>query len=80
MTHVWGGSGGRVQGVHTLSHKMTCSVLIQLVFCQKKTMWVIGVEVEQETSAPPPKKKFWIRPCMLYNITWHLLYNIFYVI
>ena len=23
---------------------------------QKKTMWFIGVEVEQETSAPPPKK------------------------
>ena len=22
---------------------------------QKKTMWFIGVEVEQETSAPPPK-------------------------
>ena len=25
-------------------------------------MWFIGVEVEQETSAPPPKKKSWIRP------------------
>ena len=35
--------------------KMTCGFLIQLVFCQKK-MWFIGVEVEQETSAPPPKK------------------------
>ena len=23
---------------------------------QKKTVWFIGVEVEQETSAPPPKK------------------------
>ena len=23
---------------------------------QKKTMWFIGVEEEQETSAPPPKK------------------------
>ena len=23
---------------------------------QKKTMWFTGVEVEQETSAPPPKK------------------------
>ena len=29
---------------------------MQLVFCKKKTMWFIGVEVEQETSAPPPKK------------------------
>ena len=26
-------------------------------------MWFVGVEVEQETSAPPPKKKSWIRPC-----------------
>ena len=24
---------------------------------KNKTMWFIGVEVEQETSAPPPKKK-----------------------
>ena len=23
---------------------------------KKKTMWFIGVEVEQETSTPPPKK------------------------
>ena len=35
--------------------EMTCGFLIQLVFC-KKTMWFIGVEVEQEMSAPPPKK------------------------
>ena len=53
-----GGSRGRVQGVRTPppSPEMTCGFLIQLVFCQKKTMWFIGVEVEQETSAPPPKK------------------------
>ena len=49
-----GGSRGRVQGVRT-PPEMTCGFLIQLVFCQKK-MWFIGVEVEQETSAPPPKK------------------------
>ena len=36
--------------------KVTCGFLIQLVFCKKKTMWFIGVEVEQETSAPSPKK------------------------
>ena len=36
--------------------EMTCGFLIQLVFCKKKTMWFIGVEVEQEMSAPPPKK------------------------
>ena len=51
-----GGSMGRVQGVHP--PEMTCGFLIHLVFCKKKkkTMWFIGVEVEQETSAPPPKK------------------------
>ena len=36
--------------------EMTYGFLIQLVFCKKKTMWFIGVEVEKETSAPPPKK------------------------
>ena len=38
--------------------EMTRCFLIQLVVCKKKTktMWFIGVEVEQETSAPPPKK------------------------
>ena len=29
---------------------------------KQKTMWFIGVEVEQEKRAPPPKKKSWIRP------------------
>ena len=50
------GSRGRVQGVRT-PPEMISSFLIQLVFCKKKkTMWFIGAEVEQETSAPPPKK------------------------
>ena len=50
-----GGSRGRVQGVRTLSppwddlrFSNTTGIL------QKKTMWFIGDEVEQETSAPPP--------------------------
>ena len=30
----------------------------------KKTMWIIGVEVEQETSAPPPKKNPGSAPVM----------------
>ena len=34
---------------------------------QKKTMWFIGVEVEQETSAPPPKKNPGSAPGMLLN-------------
>ena len=51
-----GGSRGRVQGVRT-PPEMTCGCLIQLVFFKKiKTMWFIGVEVEQEKGAPPPKK------------------------
>ena len=51
-----GGSRGRVQGVRTppswddLRFSNTTGIL------EKKTMWFIGVEVEQETSAPPPKK------------------------
>ena len=37
--------------------EITCGFLKQQVLCEKtKTMWFIGVEVEQETSAPPPKK------------------------
>ena len=37
--------------------EMTFGFLIQLVFCEKKkkTMMFIGVEVEKETSVPPPK-------------------------
>ena len=51
-----GGSRGRVQGVCTppppddLRFSNTTGIL------QKKTMWFIGVDVEQETSAPPPTK------------------------
>ena len=62
MRMIWvsrGGSRGRVQGVRTPPPpEMACSFLIQLamVFCKKKEkpMWFTGVEVEQETSAPPP--------------------------
>ena len=41
-----GGSRGR----------MTCGFLNNWYSAKKKTMWFIGVDVEQETSAPPPKK------------------------
>ena len=44
-----GGSRGRVQGV--------CTPL--------RTMWFIGVDVEQETSAPPPKKI--LNPPLMYS-------------
>ena len=47
--------GGGYRGCTHPPPEMTCGFLIQLVFC-KKTMWFIGVEVEKETSAPPPKK------------------------
>ena len=47
--------GGGCRGCPPPS-EMTCGFLIQLVFCKKKAMWFFGVEVEQETSAPPPKK------------------------
>ena len=45
-----GGSRGRVQGVR-LWFSNTTGILQK----KKKTMWFIGVEVEQEVSAPPPK-------------------------
>ena len=48
--------GGGCRGCAPPLPEMTCGFLIQLLFCKKKTMWFIGVEVEQETSAPPPKK------------------------
>ena len=55
-----GGSRGRVQEVRTPPPRppeMTYGFLIQLVFCQKKNYVVYpGAEVEQQTSAPPPKK------------------------
>ena len=49
--------GGGCRGCAPPSSEMTCGFLIQLVFCKKKTMWFIGVEVEQETSTTPIKKK-----------------------
>ena len=37
--------------------EMTCGFLMLVTGIQeKKAMWFIGVEVEQETSAPPPTK------------------------
>ena len=51
-----GGSRGRVQARcapprDNLRFSNTTDILQT-----KKTMWFIGVEVEQEKSAPPPKK------------------------
>ena len=36
---------------------------------KKKTMWFIGVEVEQETSAPPPKKNPGSTPVTIHTLT-----------
>ena len=56
-----GGSRGRVQGVRPpppprddLRFSNTTGILQKKK--NKQTMWFIGVEVEQETSAPPPKQ------------------------
>ena len=64
-----GGSRGRVQGVRTpppwydLRFSNTTGILQKT----KKTMWFIGVEVEQETSAPPPKKNPGSAPAVQYS-------------
>ena len=52
-----GGSRGGCRGcAPPPPPEMTFGFLIQLVFCEKKkTVMFIGVEVEKETSAPPPK-------------------------
>ena len=62
---VRGGSRGRVQGVRIppppwdyLRFSNTTGILQK----KKKTMWFIGVEVEQKTSAPPPKKNLGSAP------------------
>ena len=61
--------GGRCRGCAPPSPppEMTCGFLIQLVFCEKKkTMWFVGVEVEQETSASPPKNNPGSAPAALH--------------
>ena len=56
--------GGRVQGVRDdLRFSNTTGILQK----KKKTMWFIGVEVEQETSAPPPKKNSGSAPEVYFN-------------
>ena len=42
---------------------------------QQKTMWFICVQLEQETSAPPPKKESWIRPWVRMKGRYHLMTN-----
>ena len=49
-----GSRGKDAGGVCTLPptpKMMTCSFLIQLVFCKKKTLWLIGVEENMRPAA-----------------------------
>ena len=48
--------GGGCKGCAPPSPEMTCGFLNNWYSAKKKTMWFIGVDVEQETSAPPPKR------------------------
>ena len=66
--------GGGCRGCAPFPPEMTCGFLIQLVFSKKKkTMWFIGVEVEQEMSAPPPKKNPGSAPVLRALQTFRLL-------
>ena len=61
---------GRIQGEGVGGApppEMTCGFLIQLVFCKKKTLWFITVEVEQETSAPSAKKNPGSAPVVVFH-------------
>ena len=51
-----GGSRGRVQGVRTPAPLRWPAVFSYNWYSAKKTVWFIGVEVEQETSEPLLKK------------------------
>ena len=56
--------------------EMTCGFLIQLVFCKKKTLWFIDVEVEEEMSAPPPKKNPGSAPEQIVHAIFEILLEI----
>ena len=63
-----GGSRGRVQGVRTLPPPRDDLRFFNTTgILQKETMWFIGVEVEKETSAPPPKKNPGSAPVIAYE-------------
>ena len=71
-----GGSRGRVQGVRTppwddLRFSNTTGIMQKK---KKKEVWFIGVEVEQETSAPPPKKNPGSAP-----VTWNQIGPVTYI-
>ena len=71
------GEGARGAHPSPLPPEMTCGFLIQLGFCKKKkTMCFIGVEVEQETSAPPPKKNPGSAPEKCLFFLTRIVYNI----
>ena len=54
--------------------EMTYGFLIQLVFCQKKNYVVYpGAEVEQQTSAPPPKKNPGFAPVGDHDLNSHII-------
>ena len=62
-----GGYGGGCSGAHP-PLRWPAVFLYNWYSAKKKTMWFTRVEVEQETSAPPPKKNpgsapaFWVEP------------------
>ena len=45
-------------------------------YSAKKTMWFIGVEVEQEASAPPPKKNPGSAPVIVTLINTYCFYDV----
>ena len=61
-----------MQGRDDLRFSNTTGILQE----KKKAMWFIGVEVEQETSAPPPKKNPGSAPALLSMVNERLEYGL----
>ena len=57
--------GGGCRGRGRATPEMTCGFLITTGILITTGMWFIGVEVEQETNAPPPKKNPGSAPCYI---------------
>ena len=72
-TYHWRISGEGAGGAHPPPFRDDLRFSNTTGILQKRTMWFTGVEVEQETSAPPPKKHPGSAPAYILIYTLFLL-------